>query len=103
MNGDCLAAAGASRARTMLSIDSNRAWRKRFSGIFLVSQAAQEFARGMVFGVTNDGHADSQQRCQIAFWYRIRRVVSAFCVHIRLKLAQQRVDVELVENYHGIN
>src|ERR1700693_2240936 len=47
-------AAAAGRAWTMSPSDPSRTSRKRGSAIFLVTQAGDEFSRGMVFGITDD-------------------------------------------------
>ncbi len=73
------------------------------SAISLVAQAGQKFARGMVFRIADDCYANPEKRGEVAFRNRFRRVIGAFGVHVRLKFAQQRIYVELVENHHVIH
>src|SRR6202035_5883335 len=96
-------AAAAGRAWTMSPNDPSRTSRKRGSAIFLVTQAGDEFARGMVFGITDDCYADPEKRGKIAFRDSFRRVIGAFRVHIRLEFAQQNIYIEFIEDHHVID
>ena len=57
----------------------------------------------MALGVADNGDTDAQPRGKFALRNRFGGVVGAFCVHVRLKFTQQRMDVQLVENYHVIH
>src|ERR1700732_2552986 len=96
-------AAAAGRACTMSPSDPSRTSRKRGSAIFLVTQAGDEFARGMFLGITDDCYADPEKRCKVAFWNSLRRVIGAFRVHIRLEFAQQSIYIEFVEDHNVIH
>src|SRR5580704_3414583 len=95
-------AAAAGRAWTMSPGDPSRTSRKRGSAIFLVTQAGDKFARGMFFGITDDCYTNPEKRCEVAFRNSFRRVIRTFRMHIRLKFAQQRIHVEIVEDNHII-
>src|SRR5271155_5753385 len=88
---------------TMSSSGSGRTSGNRFSGIFLVAQTDQKFSRGMIFRVADDCHADSEESGEIPFGDGVWCVVGAFSMYVGLKLAQQRVDIEFVENYDVIH
>src|SRR5580700_5483554 len=68
------------------------------SGIALAVDARNHVARGMIFGIAANGGADAKENGEFALGNRLYGVVGALCVDVWLKFAEQRVDVELVEN-----
>ena len=60
-----------------------------WSGIFFAAQAREQIARGMLFGIADDGYANAEHCCELAFGYRVGRVVGALRVDFGLEFAKQ--------------
>src|ERR1700722_1638231 len=73
------------------------------SGIALAVDARNHVARGMIFGIAANGGADAEENGEFALGNSVYGVVGALCVDVWLKFAEQRVDVELVENNHIVD
>src|ERR1700751_4286415 len=73
------------------------------SGIALAVDARNHVARGMIFGIAANGGADAEENGELTLGNRVYGVVGALCVDVWLKFAEQRVDVELVENNHVVD
>src|ERR1700722_7786205 len=91
----------AGNAWTISPNEPSRRRRNRWSftvGIGGGPQTSQKIASGMFFGIANNGDANAEQRRHFALRNRVHGVVGSFGVDVRLKFAQQRFHIELIEN-----
>jgi hypothetical protein len=56
----------------------------------------------MVFGIAHDFHSSTAGDYFIALWNGLGGVVRAFRVYVRADFTNDRSDIRLGENYHGV-
>src|SRR5271154_3970153 len=88
---------------TMSPRDPRRTMRNRGSAILILANIFQQRARGMIFSVAHDRHADTKSRGGGAFGNTFRRVVRAFGVDVRTQFFEQAVDVRFRENNYVVH
>src|SRR5579862_7641263 len=72
------------------------------SGIALAVNARNHVARGMVFGIAANRGADAEKNREFSLGNRVNGVIGALRVDVGLKFAEERVDVELIENNYVV-
>ena len=83
--------------------EPRRTSRKRGISHRLAGADAREDRASSVLRVADDRHADAEQRREFAFGHRFGGVVGSLGVDVRLKLAQQRIHVQIVEDDYVIH
>src|SRR5579862_3119585 len=72
------------------------------SGIALAVNARNHVARGMVFGIAANRGADAEKDGKFSLRNCVNGVIGALSVDVGLKFAEERVDVELIENNYVV-
>src|SRR6266852_8721524 len=75
--------ATAGKVWTISPREPRRTTRKRWSGMRRLSNGFEQLSRGVILGVTNDGHADAEPSGNSALRHGLGGVVGAFGVDIR--------------------
>jgi hypothetical protein len=57
----------------------------------------KKLARGMIFGIADDGNFDAQTTGGSSLWHRFGCVVGAFGVNVRAEVFEQRFDARFTE------
>jgi len=73
--------------------------KERSLDICPVPDAREELAGGMELRIANNRNADPEQLGELALGNRVDGVVGALGVDIGLKFAQQRIHIQIVEDY----
>ena len=63
----------------------------------------EKIARGVVFGVTDDGDSDAETCGGGSLWHGFRSVVGSFGVNVRAQVFEQGLDARFAEQNHVIN
>src|SRR6266436_10408330 len=72
--------ATAGKVWTISPREPRRTTRKRGSGMRRLTNGIQKFPRGVILGVTHDGHADAQALGDGTFRHGLERVIGSFRV-----------------------
>src|SRR5271155_1260060 len=63
----------------------------------------KKIARGMFFGIADDGNTDAETRGRGAFGYGFRGVIGSFGMNIRAEVFEKRLDTWLAEEDYIID
>src|SRR5271154_3489888 len=99
----CRNADTAGKVWTISPSEPRRTTRNRGSGILILANIFQQRARGMIFGVAHDGHANTESRSGGTFGNTFRRVVRAFGMDVGTQLFEQTVDVRFRKNNYVVH
>src|SRR5260370_37943420 len=75
--------ATAGKVWTISPREPRRTTRKRWSGMRRLSNGLEQLSRGVIFGVTNDGHADAEPSGNSALRHGLGGVVGGFRLGLR--------------------
>src|SRR5580692_6488890 len=81
-------AATAGKVCTMSPSEPRRRTRKRGSGMRSLADGFKKIARGMIFGIANDGNPNAETRGSGALGYGFRGVVGSFGMNVRAEVFQ---------------
>src|SRR6266849_106743 len=88
---------------TISPSEPRRTTRKRCSAMRGLADGINQRARGVFFGITNDGNANAQSRGRCALRDGFRGVIRAFGMNIRPQFREKRLDVGLAEEHDVID
>src|SRR5467141_264986 len=100
---DSRKAATAGKVWTISPREPRRTTRKRWSDMRRLANGLEQRLRGVILGVTHDGHADAKSRGDGALRHGVRSVVSAFGVDIRAQFFQQGFHIRFGEEHDVIH
>src|SRR6266404_8244781 len=96
---DSRSAATAGNVCTMSPRELSRTTRNRCSAMRRLADGFEKFARGVILGVTHNGHVNPQARGDASLRHALCRVVCAFGVNVGPQLFQERFDVRFGEEH----
>src|SRR5260370_5728428 len=85
--------ATAGKVWTISPREPRRTTRKRWSGMRRLSNGFEQLSRGVILGVTNDGHADAEPSGNSALRHGLGGGIGALCVAIRAQFFQKSFHV----------
>src|SRR5580700_9815023 len=96
-------AATAGKVCTMSPSEPRRRTRKRGSGMRSLADGFKKIARGMIFGIANDGNPNAETRGSGALRHGFRGVVGSLGMNVGPELIEQRLDAQFAEENHVID
>src|ERR1700739_4118579 len=100
---DARRAATAGKVCTMSPREPRRTTRKRASDMWALSDGFAELARGVIFGIANDGYSNAQTAGGFTLRDSIQRVIRALSVNVGMELFEQGRNVGLRKEHHIVD